>query len=131
MRKPCLEKSNLKSEPLDYVQYENPLFLIVSVNDRDERETAYSVHFKDVFAAINIIVPSDHEKHVYVSRQTAHTQKKAAAPSAQANFVCAETNTLLLLHRRGSERCHKRRHSDVSQFNPLTGMWGFSQLDPD
>lgn len=67
----------------------------MSVNDRDERETAYSVHFKDIFAAINIIVPSDHEKHVYVSRQTAHTQKKAAAPSAQANFVCAETNTLL------------------------------------
>lgn len=32
---------------------------------------------------------------MYVSRQTAHTQKKAAAPSAQANFVCAETNTLL------------------------------------
>lgn len=63
----------------------------MSVNDRDERETAYSVHFKDVFAAINIIA----EKHVYVSRQTAHTQKKAAAPSAQANFVCAETNTLL------------------------------------
>lgn len=72
----------------------------MSVNDRDERETAYSVHFKDVFAAINIIVPSDHEKQFSGSNRSA-----GSVPIPNSMYMCQER--LLILKRRQQPHLHK------------------------